>query len=201
MRQLAPFRAPAARAVAAVAIIGAACAYPVTTTAVRVSPTKSDSGAAAPIIQVRTYNISPTLSVIAWMDDSESYGLRATLSRSGDSLPSSSRLTDHRLYIGTSAIVEGGFRRATLDSRELVVAGTRRDSRPCEGGYCLPATTFGVLIPDAVLRGYQDTAVVQLITISNSQLDVVLPRELIAGYLRAVDSVSASLKVRAAAPR
>jgi hypothetical protein len=201
MRQPAPFRAPAARAVAAVAIIGAACAYPVTRTAMQVGPAKSDSAIAVPIIQVRTYNVSPTLTVVAWMDDAVSYGLRATLPRSGDSLPASSRLTDHQLYIATSAIVEGGVRRATLDSRELVVAGARREPRPCDGGYCLPAITFGVLIPDAVLRGYQDTAVVQLVTPSNSQLDVVLPRELIAGYLKVVDSVSVSLKARAAAPR
>lgn len=191
---------------AALAVL-ASCAYPVVPNVVSSRPhnapkAPADSGTVpdprAPVVEVRTYSISPTVSIVAWEGDDASHGLRTWVFRSGDSLPAGSRFADHRLYIATTAIVEaGGPRRANIKSRELLIAGALRDAHACLGGNCLPATTYGVAIPDAVLRAHRDSLVVTFYTHSNSEFMVSFRGDLLDGYLRAVDSVSAALRSKA----
>lgn len=185
----------------------ASCAYPVVPNVVSSRPhnapkTSADSGTVpdprAPVVEVRTYSVSPTVSVVAWEGDDASHGLRTWVLRNGDSLPASSRLADHRLYIATNAIVEaGGPRRANIKSRELLISGATRDVQACQGGNCLPATTYGVSIPDAVLRANRDSLIVTFYTHSNSEFMISFRRDLLDGYLRAVDSVSTALRSKA----
>ena len=185
--------------VAAALVVAGACAYPVVPTVVskRIAPTDSAAGDVAPtaIVEVRTHNISPIMTVVAWDSDETGYGLQTSLPRNGEPLAAESRLTDHRLYIAADLFVEaGGPRRAALGSRELRVAGLRGEQKPCDGGNCLPARTYGVLIPDAVLRQQQDSVVVRLYTRTDRELEIVLRHQLVQGYLRTVDSVATALQ-------
>ncbi len=52
-------------------------------------------------------------------------------------------------------------------------------------------------IPDAVLRANRDSLVVTFYTHSNSEFLVSFRRDLLDGYLRAVDSVSTALRSKA----
>jgi hypothetical protein len=188
-------------AVAAFAALGA-CAYPVVPTVVsaRIAPTDSVAGAVAPVavVEVRTHNISPVLTVVAWDADETGYGLQAVLPRNGEPLPAGSRLTDHRLYLAADLFVEAaGPRRAEQRTRELLVGGLRGEQKPCDGGNCLPARTYGVLIPDAVLREQRDSVVVRLYTRTDREFEVVLRGQLVQGYLRTIDSVATSLQSKA----
>lgn len=193
----------AGRGIIAVALVAiGACAYPVVPTVVstRIAPTDSAAGEVAPtaVVEVRTHNISPVLTVVAWDADEMGYGLQTSLPRNGEPLSVGSRLTDHRLYIAADLFVEaGGPRRAALGSRELLVAGLRGEQKPCDGGNCLPARTYGVLIPDAVLREQRDSVVVRLYTRTDRELEIVLRHQLIQGYLRTVDSVATALQSKA----
>ena len=74
------------------------------------------------------------------------------------------------------------------------MAGLRGEQKPCDGGNCLPARTYGVLIPDAVLRQQQDSVVVRLYTRTDRELEIVLRHQLVQEYLRTVDSVATALQ-------
>lgn len=194
---------PALHRAAGIALLAAAgCAYPVVPTVVsnRLTPAVApDSGAkgdaGVTVVEVRTYSISPTLSVIAWDAAEPEWGIRTVVPRNGERRPATSRLTDHRLYIATTAIVEpGGPRRASLDSHALRLDPVMRESHACDGGNCLPAATYGIAIPDTIMRSDRDSLVVKLYTRTDSELSFTLRRDLIAGYLRAVDSVTAALR-------
>jgi hypothetical protein len=177
------------------------CAYPVVQTVVSAPIAKAPGDSTPgpmPMVEIRTHNISPVLSVIAWDSDEVAYGLQGVLPRNGQAMPEGSRLTDHRLYIAADAIVEAyGPRRATLDSRELRVSGLQAEQKPCDGGNCLPARTYSVYIPDAMLREPRDTVIVRIYTRTDRELEFVLRGELVQGYLRTVDSVATALRSNA----
>lgn len=184
-----------------------ACAYsPGPTLVSRTAPPETVAGTEAgpdssrTVVEVRAYSVSPTVSVIAWEKGEETIGLRTWLARNGDPVAEGSRLTDHRLYISTVAIVEpGGPRRATAFSQELRISGVMRETHPCEAGNCLPVTSYGVAIPDAVLRANRDSFPVKLYTRGDSELVIVVPGDVIHRYLQTVDSVASAL--RSSSPR
>jgi hypothetical protein len=186
----------------------AACAYaPVSHTVVTSKPGDAATVAGAvdtprdsnrTIVEVRTYNVSPTVSVIAWEQGEEQVGLRTSIARNGQELPEGSRLSDHRLYISTTAIVEaGGPRRASVYGTELLMGGVMRETHACEGGNCLPVSTYGIRIPDAVLRANRDSLPIKLFTRGDSELRVYVSGTIIGHYLRTVDSVSTALRASA----
>ena len=86
--------------VSLVAAIG--CAYPVVPTVVAVRPavpvsapgdSLADKTTLPPVVEVRTYSISPTISVVAWEPDNSMYGLRTWIPRHGEPLAKESRQT------------------------------------------------------------------------------------------------------------
>jgi hypothetical protein len=80
---------------------------------------------------------------------------------------------------------------------ELLMAGVMRETHPCDGGACLPVTSYGIAIPDAVLRANRDSLPIKLYTRGDSELMVYVPGNIIGHYLRTVDSVSAAFRASA----
>jgi hypothetical protein len=141
-------------------------------------------------IEVRYYAHSPTVTVVGWDASEIAYGLRAWLRRDG------SLIEGHRLYVSTYYTAgRPAFERAVTPSRPLELTGITRDVRPCSGGTpCLPAETFGALVPDQLLRSNGDSIPVTFYDRAGRELHITLHRDLIDAYLGRLDSVVAVMR-------
>jgi hypothetical protein len=141
-------------------------------------------------IELRYFRFSPTVSVVGWMDEDTGYGLRGVVRRDG------SLVRDHRLYVITYYAPDvRAFPHATVPSGPLKMTGISRDTYHCYfGDKCSPYETFGVRIPDRILRANRDSVAVTFYENEGRKLIVTVRRDLIDAYLKAVDSVSAELR-------
>jgi hypothetical protein len=160
----------------------------------------------APVVQVREYSHSPTVSVVAWTPDASAYGLRATVRRDG------TLIQDHTLYVSTyygnvstSPYVSAVYLRqargrgfvTTVVPEDMVLlsTGILRDVQACYGWpKCSPYETRGVRVHDSVLRANRDSLAVRFYGSAGSELIITVYRDLIDPYLATVDSVSAALR-------
>lgn len=151
---------------------------------------------APPIVQVREFWRSATISVVAWDKDEAYFGLRTSVTRNG-TLVGGDRFGDHRLYL-TPLLVQnmGGFAHAAvMPTKEVLLAvGTQKDSYSCfYGKQCSPMVTLGVRIPDSLLRANRDSLVVTFFPRVREPWTITLRRELITAYLDKVDLVVADM--------
>jgi hypothetical protein len=156
------------------------------------------------IVQVREFPHSSLVEVVAWSPEESAYGFRALLRRDG------TLVQDHRLYVSTyfgGGISVGRSNNAyatypylvqTVDSapRMLLAAGVARDDYACfyDLSHCSPFVMFAVRVPDDVLRAKRDSIGVLLYRRGGNEVAVTVYRDVIDPYLKAVDSVSASLR-------
>jgi hypothetical protein len=151
---------------------------------------------APPIVQVREFWRSATVSVVAWDKDDAAFGLRTAVTRNG-TLVGGNRFGDHRLYM-TPLLVQnmGGFAHAAVMPKKevLLAVGTQRDSYSCfYGKQCSPMVTLGIRIPDSLLRANRDSLVVTFFPRVREPWTITLRRELITAYLEKVDLVIADM--------
>jgi hypothetical protein len=149
-----------------------------------------------PVIQVREFPASATVTVVAWDADDPAVGLRGLLNRDG-TLVGHDRHGDHQFYLSTIyASSQGGFVRAMVESqRVLLPVRAMRDYDACwRGAKCSPLEIVGVRMPDAILRGSRDSLVVSFYASRGANWSVAVRRELIDAYLRTVDSVGTALR-------
>jgi hypothetical protein len=144
-----------------------------------------------PIVQLRYFSFSPTVSVVAWPAEDAGYGLRASVRRDG------SLVREHSLYVGTyfEPWVRGLYL-AVAPPRQFRRQGVSRDNYACYFGKCSPFETLGVRITDEYLRANRDSVAMSLYGRDGRALTITLRRDLIDAYLAAVDSVSAALRKR-----
>jgi hypothetical protein len=182
-------------------IAAAACARPIPVDGVSaaiVAPA-TDSAAEPPIVQVRDYWRSSTVTVVAWDPDEAAIGLRTAVTRRGE-LAGGLRAGDHRLYMTPLYARDmGGFRHSyVIPGQPLLGAGTQRDLYTCFfGTECSPMVTVGVRVPDSLLRANRDSLVVNFTPGVRDQWTITLRRELIDAYLAKVDSLIADVKIAA----
>ena len=144
-----------------------------------------------PIVQLRYFSFSPTVSVVAWPAEDGSYGLRTSVRRDG------SLVRDHSLYVATySEPWVRGLYLAVAPPRQFRRQGVSRDTFACYFGKCSPFETLGVRITDEYLRGNRDSVAMRLYGRDGRALTITVRRDLIDAYLAAVDSVSAALRRR-----
>lgn len=142
-----------------------------------------------PIIELRYFSFSPTVSVVGWSGENDWYGLRTTVRRDG------SLVRDHRLYVNT--YYKPWMRTlylAAVPPRGLEMMGVSRDPYACYFGRCSPFETLAVRIPDALLRANRDSVTVTFYGSSNREMTITVRRDLIEPYLASVDSVSSALR-------
>lgn len=165
-------------------------------TAIVVPPPTDSVGAAPPAepptVQVRDYPYSPTVSIVAWAPEETAYGLRASVRRDG------SLVRDHQLYVSASYLGAPGSRGVVQtvapSGRLLELTGRSHDEHSCYGGgSCSPYETFGMRVPDALLRASRDSVAVRLYR-AGAEFIITVHRDLIDPYLEAVDSVTAALR-------
>lgn len=151
-----------------------------------------------PVVQVRDFPNSPTISIVAWDASDAEVGLRTRLRRDGSHL-GEGRVGEHRLYL-SSAFVEahGKFARALAhDGKLLRNTGNASDADACRvDNICSPKSTIGLGVPDEWLRQHRDSVVVTLRPRTGQNWTIRLDGSVIGAYLAAIDSVSASLKNR-----
>jgi hypothetical protein len=159
------------------------------------------------VVQVREYNHSPTVSVVAWAADDSGYGLHATVRRDG------TLVRDHRFFVSTVYLGTGFFRNAgatfghaALNARRFIemVApqelllereGIASDVHFCFGWpRCSPRETGGARVPDSVLRASRDSVSLRFYDRYATEMIFTLRRDVIDPYLKAVDSVAAALR-------
>lgn len=168
------------------------------TPAIRAATTDT-SAAKPPVVQVRAFSQSSVVAVVAWDANDAQVGLRTSVSRSGGELVGS-RLGDHRLYMDPSyARAMGGFKYASITMKEILLESrVERDTYSCfYGKECSPMSTVGVRIPDSMLRANRDSLVVTFFPVALEPWTITVHGELIAAYLKTVDSVVAELKTKA----
>jgi hypothetical protein len=157
----------------------------------------TDSAVVEPsVVQVRSFRRSSTVSVVAWEADDAEVGLRTSVSRTGE-LVGGRQIGDHSLYMDPRYARDmGGFKYAADTLGHLLLGiGARRDLYACYYGKdCSPMTTVGVRIPDSLLRANRDSLVVTFYPRVLEPWTITLRRELIAAYLKTVDSVVAEMK-------
>lgn len=142
-----------------------------------------------PIIELRYFSFSPTVSVVGWSGENDWYGLRTTVRRDG------SLVRDHRLYVNTyHKPWMRTFYLAAVPPRGLEMMGVSRDPYACYFGRCSPFETLAVRIPDELLRANRDSVTVTFYGSSNRQMTITVRRDLIEPYLASVDSVSSALR-------
>lgn len=149
-----------------------------------------------PVVQVREFWRSSVISVVAWDVDDAAFGLRASVSRTGE-LVGGRQFGDHRLYLTPLYARDmGGFKYASVTlGQPLLGEGTQRDRYSCfYGKECSPMVTFGVGIPDSILRANRDSLVVTFFPSVYEPWTITLRRELITAYLNKVDSVRADVR-------
>ena len=160
------------------------------------------------VVQVREYNRSPTVNVVAWAPDDNGYGLRAKVRRDG------TLVRDHRFYVSTFYLGAGFFRNtgatfrpsAAFDGRRFIEMiapreqllereGISRDVHYCLGWpRCSPYETGGARIPDSVLRASRDSVSLKFYDRYATGMILTLRRDVIDPYLRTVDSVAVALR-------
>lgn len=152
--------------------------------------TRIEDSASVATIEVRYYAHSPTVTIVGWDAGDAGYGLRAWLRRDG------SLIEGHRLYVSTYYTPrQPVFTRAMTSSRPLELTGISRDVHACVGGKpCSPLVTFGVLIPDELLRSNPDSIPVTFHNRGERVLVITLHRDLIDAYLSRLDSVVAVIR-------
>lgn len=165
-------------------------------------PPAAKKDTAPPIIQVRRFTSASTVSVLGWSPDEPGYGLRAEVRRDG-TLAAQSRLGEHVLYMSVPLVQGmGGFASAVIPpvppGPVLLHAPAARDYNACNSGEpCSPLETIRLQMPDAVLRADRDSVVVRFNgSQGRNDWTIALSRDLVARYLRAVDSVSAAMRKR-----
>jgi hypothetical protein len=149
-----------------------------------------------PIVQVRAFWRSSVVSVVAWDANDAAFGLRTSVNRTGE-LVGGLRFGDHRLYMTPLYAHDmGGFAHAAvMPGRLLLGTGVQRDPYSCfYGKDCSPMVTVGVRVPDSLLRANRDSLVVTFFPRVLDPWTITLRRELIAAYLKKVDSVVAELR-------
>jgi len=154
-----------------------------------------DTGAPPPVVQVRAFPKSSVVSVVAWDADDAAFGLRTSVTRTGE-LVSDDRFGDHRLYLTPLFVHEmGGFTHAAVTPGQLLLGtGWQRDEYACfYGKDCSPIVTLGVRVPDSLLRANRDSLVITFSRVGDPWM-LTLRRELIAAYLKSVDSVVAETR-------
>lgn len=194
-------------AAAVVAICGCATGRGSATTVATATPAASSDSAPPPIVQVREFSHSATISIVAWSRDESEYGLRSSLLRDGTLVRG-----EHEFYVSTyydgvsiSPYLNASYSRSsgrrntvmttTPEAHLLLSAGVWRDPQACIGWpMCSPLTIRGVRIPDELLRANRDSFALRFYGRANSELTITLYRDLIDPYLRKVDSVSAALR-------
>lgn len=154
----------------------------------------------APIVQVRSFPQSSTISVLAWDADEAGFGLRTEIRRHGGTIVGANDRTEHRLYVSPEFVMGmGGFAIATLGpvpgGTVLMRTGVRADDNACNRTRtCSPMHALGVVLPDTLLRSRRDSLVVSFSGPAVHDWTLSFRPELVTAYLRAVDSVSASLR-------
>ncbi len=163
--------------------------------------------AEAVVVQVREYNRSSTVDVVAWAPEETGYGLHAMVRRDGN------LVRDHRLYVSTLYLGTGFFRNASTfgpgeafrrrrfvemiapHEQLLEATGLFHDAQHCYGwARCSPRQTGGARLPDSLLRASRDSLSVRFYDSAGSELIVTVRRDVIDPYLKAVDSVTAALR-------
>jgi len=156
----------------------------------------------APVVQIREFPHSPTVSIVAWAPDEPGYGLSAQLRRDG------SIVLGHQLYVST--YYSGGFSltnvarmrhqwrvaQTVVPAKQLLLStGVSRDPYHCHwGGECSPYEIRGLLVSDDLLRANRDSVAVRVYSRGWEEMVITVHRPLIDAYLAAVDSVSAALR-------
>ena len=178
----------------------------VVTTRPAAGSTDSTPAAETPIVQVRSFPHSATVTVVAWSPDEADFGLRASLTRDG------TLIRDHQLYVSTdyenvslspyiSAVYSrAGARRNFVETtapgeRVLLADAVFRDIDACSGWpKCSPLMVRTVRVPDDLLRANRDSLAVRFYGRAGSELIIAIHRDLIDSYLQNFDSVRAALR-------
>lgn len=202
---------------AAIAGAVAACAAPIrlqipveSRIVAPLSPSNASASPADTItIQVRYYEHSPAVEVLAWRSENPGYGLRTSIRKDG-SLPRD----EHVIYVSMSyRPVMPQSPRATIPSQPLRAYRGGRDADACRFGACSPQEVMFALIPVEVLRATREPLPVtfsenlgarsRLRAAAASQpvsdgreLTIVFDPALIATFLATVDSVRSELRAR-----
>lgn len=161
------------------------------------------------VVQVREYDRSPTVNVVAWAPDDDGYGLQAIVRRDG------TLVRDHRFYVSTLYLGAGFFRNTgatfghgaingrrfveMIAPQELLLEreGLSRDVHYCLGWpRCSPRETGGARVPDSVLRASRDSVSLRFYDRYATEMVLTLRRDVIDPYLRTVDSVAAALRAK-----
>lgn len=161
------------------------------------------------VVQVREYDRSPTVNVVAWAPDDDGYGLQAIVRRDG------TLVRDHRFYVSTLYLGAGFFRntgatfgQGAINGRRFVEMiapqelllereGLSRDVHYCLGWpRCSPRETGGARVPDSVLRASRDSVSLRFYDRYATEMVLTLRRDVIDPYLRTVDSVAAALRAK-----
>ncbi len=155
----------------------------------------SANGSNEPIVQVRDSWRSADVGVFAWDEEDAGVGLSTAVTRWGE-LVGGNRFGDHRLYMSPLYSQDnGGFKYATVGTRRLLRLAAKRDSYACfYGKNCSPSVSYGVRIPDDLLRANRDSLVVTFHPAVYEPWTITLRAELITAYLSRVDSVVARMK-------
>lgn len=172
---------------------------PAMTPTVQVVETET-ADVAPPVVQVRGFPHSAAVSVVAWDAGDAAFGLRTSVTRSGE-LDGGLRFGDHRLYVTSRYARDmGGFKYATDTLGNLLLrTDAQRDVYSCfYGKDCSPMVTVGVRIPDSLLRSNRDSLVVMFFPRVGETWTISLRHALIAAYLTRVDSVAAEMRKIAA---
>ena len=166
----------------------------------------ADSATEPPIVQIRQFPHSALVNVVAWLPGEAQYGLRASLRRDGELI--SDR---HQLFVSTeyedvsifpyisaaySRTAQRNFVETTAPAgRLLLSAGVSRDIDACYGWpKCSPLLYRAIHVPDELLRMNRDSLGVRFYGRGGAELIITIQHDLIDSYLRAVDSVSATLR-------
>jgi hypothetical protein len=154
------------------------------------------SDVAPPAVEVRGFSHSEFVTIVASDADDAEFGLRASVNRDGV-LVGGLRFGDHDLYVTPLyARAMGGFKYAADTLGHILLrTGARRDNYACfYGSKCWPSITLGVRMPDSLLRHNRDSLVVRFVPDVGDQWTITMRRELIAAYLKKVDSVVADAR-------
>jgi hypothetical protein len=160
---------------------------------VRADAAAADDTTERPMVEVRYFAHEPTVGVYGWLSSDNGYGLSARLRRDG------SIVRDHRLFVSTYYTPgTRSYPSAALGSHVLLRTSITRDLYHCWGTEeCSPLETFGVRIPDSLVRSHGDSITVKFYGRNLEDLVITLPATLIDAYIAKVDSTSAALRKKA----